>query len=567
MSQPFCGMPKAAKPFRASAMHNTRMIIFERRSRRQGSATQPQDTRHEAGPLIQLDVSDAHNPSFISTLAYRLDARCTFLQQPDWWLYVATPVSMECFPALTTLLAQAPALGFDAVLERLEHFRLLAFVAGHQRNKSIHFGRSMDGFASLLFGHTTDHLVIADSRTEVAARLGEVQLSRHDEELWYREQLLEPEGSFYEGVKRSFAGVRYTVLPGALEPNRRRFMAPESQVQQGTDPVQLLTDGLRAIFTTYGNHKVALRLSGGADSRVLLVGLMDAVRQGILRRDQILCTSVLFPGFDCDEGAPIRRIIELAGFEWLGIEATAENVRRAAHEQCLQLPVPPFPTAFMGALCAKEAHHRGASLLITGHGGDELFGFNLIDLLGHPLGTRLRNLAVLQTLRGVHGWKDALKGVARALAGRRYLPGIQAFLREHQLPPATLHAHRLGRRLVLAQGCGYESIDHVSAQFSLLTDAPLFRAPLFMQMDPSAPAHSRDGPAKTIAHQYLRTHAPQIDAVECRKVVFNSVVADYLAPEPSICDSVDGQPAAFYAAREGYHAWRVLRATKRKYDS
>lgn len=538
-------------------MHNTRMIILERQPRWQAQATPPQDTRNEEHPLIRLDLSDARHPGFATTLTCRPDARSAFLQLPDGWLYVATPVGLECFPALTSLLAQASVLGLDEVLKRLEDMRPLAFVAGCQRRDSIFFGRSLDGFASLYFGHTSDHLVIADSRTEVARRLGEVRLSRHDEEIWCEQRQLEPEGSFYEGVKRCFAGVRYHIPSGHTAPQERRLLAPEARLPEHPDPVVQLTEGLRDIFASYGNRKIALRLSGGADSRTLMVGLMDAVRQGILRKDQILCTSVLFPGFDCDETPAIRRIIELSGFEWAGIEATAANVHRA-HQRCLHLPAPPFPTSFMGALCLEEAQRRGASLILTGHGGDELFQFDLTDVLAHPLPERLRRLNLIRGLRQTKDWQDETRALLSAILGRRSQRALLRILRDHQLPKEAQNAHRLGHRMASSHGCGYETAAIAANEQGLFFDVPFFRGPFFPQLDPTGLSRTRRFQDKAIAHHYMQNHAPGIAEVMCLKVAFDAAVFSLFgSPASSNRDAVDSKRARAYHAKQGYAHWRT----------
>ncbi len=533
--------------------HTIRMILFTRQV--VDRPLQPMPCAAPDAPQPCLDLSSPAHPGARDTLHVQTDERSILWRGPDWWLYAATPVGVACFPALTELLARGQTQGLDAVLDGLEDLRPVAYVAGCLRSGNLHFGRSLDGFTSLFFGHDHRRLVIGDARTEVARQLGEVRLSRADEQRWCRDFLLEPEGSFYEDVKRCFAGVRYRVPAARLEPDRRCLMAPESRVLAEADPVRILTDGLRQIFRTYGNRKVALRLSGGADSRVLLVGLMDAVRQGILQRDQVLCTSVLFPGFECDEGPVIRRIVELSGFEWVGVEATAENVRDA-HQHCLSLPTPPFPTSFMGVLCAQEAHRRDADLLLTGHGGDELFDYNLLDLMGHPLGARIQNALAIETLWGTDSWKGSLKAAVRIVAGRYSLRGVRSLLALHALPGRSLHAHRLGRRLVLARGCGYEMVSHTTARYSMCTDVPLLRGPFLMRMDPALPRFARRRHGKEIAHAYMKAHSTEVAAVTSRKVAFGAPVNEFLFHAHRNSDTVDESPGSLYAAGVIYRDWK-----------
>lgn len=517
--------------------------------------------QHRSDPVMPespqgqvLDVSSPAHPELRDTVQASTDARSAFVRGPDGWLHVTTPVGLDQFPAVVRALDLIHTHGLDAALDALDDSRPVAYMAGCQRRGSLHFGRSLDGFASLNFGHNRERLVISDSRIEVARALGEVRLSQADKQRWCRDFRIEPESSFYEGVQRGFAGVRYTVAGGQLEPGSRRFMAPESQVSANEDPVRILTDGLREIFATYGNQRVALRLSGGADSRVLLVGLMDAVRQGFLQRDQILCTSVLFPGFDCDESSIIQRLIELSGFEWIGIEATLQRARRG-YKNGLNLPAPPFPTSFIGSLCAEEARRREASLVLTGHGGDELFQFDLTDLLGRAWSARWRSLDLIRYLRQAKGILDETRALFSTLLGRRAQRTLVRQLRAHQLPMTDLHAHRLLRRLLLAQGCGYENAAVACANIGLFFDAPFFRGSFLPRIDPAAGIRTRAFPDKAIAHAYLRTHAPDIAAVTCKKVPFDSAVTALFAPPNPNRDAVDSKAARTYHANEGYADW------------
>src|SRR5699024_12458726 len=60
---------------------------------------------------------------------------------------------------------------------------------------------------------------------------------------------------------------RSAIPTGATTPPERRLMAPEADLPAQPEPIGQLTDGLREMFAGYGNRKLALMLSGGADSR------------------------------------------------------------------------------------------------------------------------------------------------------------------------------------------------------------------------------------------------------------------------------------------------------------
>lgn len=535
------------------------MIILERTARTtSGSGDQTSSEPNGDGADAYLEFRGKRHPDSSYSVRYRTDDRCAFVRGAGWWLYASTPTGLAIFTALNELLARAPSRPLAAVLDSLEDMRPAAFVAFDEATETLYFGRSLDGFASLYFGHADARLVIADSALDVAKQLGPVRLSRHDEEVWCARNVLEPEGSFYEGVKRCFAGVRYDAAPHEREPRIARLMAPDARIPDDVDPVRILTDGLRETFAGYGTRKVALRLSGGIDSRVLLVGLMDAVREGILRKDQVLCTSVLFRGFDCDEADIIRPVVALTGFEWVGIEATRENVHQS-WERCLDLPAPPYPTSFIGMLCMEAARARGAEVMVSGHGGDELFDFNLADVLGLPLVQRLRRFDLIRYLRQTGTPADEAKAIAATILGRSGQRSLRRTLRESGLPPCAHDAFRIGTRLAVAQGCGYEANAVAATERSLFADVPFFRGHLWGQLDSASAAKSSGYQYKDHARSYMALRAPDMAAVPSRKVAFDEAVLRHSPGRHLNRDNIDSTSSAAYACEQDYLAWQLRR--------
>jgi hypothetical protein len=536
------------------------MIILERSAHAgSGEPGVPPVASPSDAAVTHLEFSGTRRPGNRYSIRYRLDERCAFVRGRGWWLYAASPTGLAIFTGLRELLSQAPApaLPLATVLEKLEDLRPVAFLAFDETTETLHFGRSLDGFASLFFGTAESRLVIADSRTAVAERLGPVRFSERDRQEWCAHFVLHPEGSFYEGVQRCFAGTRYQIAAHEGAPRIACLLAADADAASYSDPVGLLTDGLRALFAGYGNRKVALRLSGGVDSRVLLVGLMDAVREGILRRDQVFCTSVLFPGFDCDESAEIRQIIELSGFEWVGIEATEENVRQA-WDKCLHLPAPPFPTSFMGVLCVDVAKSHGAEILLSGHGGDEVFDFDLAEALRGSLLTRLARSRCILSMRGSQTPIDYLKGMTNVFLGPASSRTLLRRIRQAGLPTKALHAYRSGFRLNAAAGCGYEMAACLATQKGMATDVPLFRGPFWSSLPPVAMDGSRRFRYKAAARDYMAMRAPEIARVATRKSAFDAFVAHHFGPRPQKCDAIDKPSAAAYASKQGYDGWFVL---------
>lgn len=537
---------------------NPLMILVERAP---APSTEIVESGETATPLTQrIEYPSTRRPGWTLTVHVHTDARSCFQRLPGGWLYVATPVGLECFPDLEAIVTHAPDRGLDATLEALEHLRPLVFVAFDEHTEELQFGRSLDGFGALYFGGELPRIVIADSSVAVARRLGPVRLSKADEDAWYATRSAQLEGSFLEGVTRCFAGVRYRSSMDAHAPTRR-LMAPKACIVDQTTAIGMMRDELRKICASYGNKRVALRLSGGVDSRVVLAGLMDAVREGILHKDQILCTSILFPGLDGDESAEIREIVRVSGFEWVGIEVTPERAAQAC-EESLQQDAPPFPTTFMSLMCMDEARARGAEIMLSGHGGDEIFVFDLVDVLGRSLAARLHRFALVCRLRRARGSLDVTKAFLQTLLGRRGLRGTCRTLRRVDLDPQELHAHRLDRRLNIAPGFGFEGAAAAVARRAMHIDIPLYRAGWWPHFDPVAHHHAVHGAYKAVAWSYMDHFAPSLAAVPARKVLFDSTLRDLFLTGHPDRDQVDSDASCVHATSDGYRAWR-LRFEKR----
>lgn len=530
------------------------MIFVERKA---GPLAPDNGGDSEARPgASRLSFPGVRHPGWHLDVHYRNDERSQFLLLPDGWLYVSTPVGLECFPDIGDILARAPASGIAASLDVLEHIRPCAFVAWFKDSEELQFGRSLDGFASLYFGGELPRLVIAESNLEVARRLGPVRFSERDEGEWFATGKVRLEGSFLEGAARCLAGVRYRA-PLTRRMVMRGLMVPAADPLDQRSAVALMRSELRRTFATYGNRRIALRLSGGVDSRLILAGLVDALREGILHRDQVLLVSAVFPGFDCDESEPIRDLVRITGLEWIAIEVTRERAA-VAYRESLQFLMPPFPTTFIGILCIDEAVKRGAELVLGGHGGDELFDFDLGDVLARPQRERLRSLPLIRWFRSTRTPVGQIKALAQALFGHRSLRDEGAFVRGFGLGGASAQAcHRLGRRLALARNVGYELMAAAAANRGICLDVPIFRARLWSRLDPLAYHHYGTGDYKSVAWAYMNEVVAAFAGVEARKVAFDAAVASLGATSFTKCDAVDTFAVRVHDSRSWLREWQA----------
>ncbi len=498
-----------------------------------------------------LEFPSARRLGWSLKVHYRNDERSRFRRLPDGWLYVASPTGLECFQDLAAIIDNAHFTGLPAALDALEHMRLAAFVAYDERTEELQFGRSLDGFASLYFGGDLPAIVIGESNFTVARRLGPIVFSKADQRSWCETLSLSPEASFLRDVKRCFAGVRYRVRVQG-RPIRRSLMAEIHSPLNQSESIALLGVALRDIFASYKENKIALQLSGGIDSRTLLVGLIDAVRQGILTQKQVVCVSVTFPGYDCNEALEIRRVATLSGFKLIEIPADRHSAKEA-RDYLVAQDTPPFPSSFMGLLSMREAAKQGAALMVSGHGGDELLDFDLSDVVGRPFRSRLKQRAQVRTLRAPNALVDELSTIAVTCFGRMAMRRVSRALRQSQLGGNSRSCHRLGHRFACASGVGYEATSSVARGLGLYRDAPLFRGPFLAGFDPVTWTHPSGNHYKAVARLYMEGIAPQVAGVPMRAAAFDQAIAAFFGER---CDAVDTIGRVRYAVVESYRMWR-----------
>lgn len=531
------------------------MIFVERHDR--PSPAPPAAIAAELEGAERLDFPSARRLGWRVTLHRKADRYNGFAQWPKGWLHVASPLGLDCFAALRKILADAPVTGLQRALDALEHIRPCAFVAYDTETEALHFGRSMDGFGSMYFGGERERLIVSDSRLRVARAQGEVRLSEADREEWCARVRLLPEGSFFEGVKRCFAGVRYAGTPGRQF--AYRVMAPEGEPLSQEASVQFLEDGLLEAFVDYGDRRVALTLSGGIDSRTLLVGMLEAVRRGILRKDQILCVSVLFPGWDCDEGELIREVACLTGIEWVGIDVSPEKARDAI-DWTTAFEMPQFPTSFMQTLAAWEARRLGASILLGGQGGDEVLDYDYADLLYQGLPARLRRVREIAAWRPTSERFHLAKAAVAVAVGRYALRSMRESLRPHPVASHFLVANRAARRHALAGGAGYELAACTAIRASLRLDIPFLRAQFFRHFQPCVWHPFERSAFKPVAVAFMARRAAPVRAVPARKVAFDAAVRPLFGSLPrrmlpAYEAALDSGPSERYPVRYAYGKW------------
>lgn len=241
--------------------------------------------------------------------------------------------------------------------------------------------------------------------------------------------------TLYRGVTRLLAAHALRLDPGRREPFRYwmpTYAAPEAL---GADEAaELLGSGLEDAVTRSltGVKQAGLMLSGGLDSAAVSAA---AVRQHPLER---LCAySTVFPGRDeVDESGRITQVRDWLGLPGVRAAFLDGSVLGGELEflEAWELPSA-SPNRFIWQPMLKRAACDGAEVMLSGEGGDELFGCAV-----YLLADRLR--------RGHAGQALAL---ARRLPGMGDQPRPRWLLRamaKYGIRGALPHApHQLLRRL------------------------------------------------------------------------------------------------------------------------
>jgi len=334
----------------------------------------------------------------------------------------------DCEPPLHLYLRHADAFA--------GHLRGMYAIALHDRRQGSDGGgrvllaRDPFGIKPLYYAETDQGLAFASEiQALVAAGLVEPNLRASA-----RDELLQL--GFSTGGETLFAGV-HRVLPGetlVVEDGRiveRRHIA--ALPAEGHDSIAetAALDALdRCLEDSVGAHQRAdvpygMFLSGGIDSAALLAMM------GRLNDRPVVAFTAAFPGADVhDERADARAAAAATGAEHIEVEMGEDDFWRLLPEiaACVDDPTADYALipSYRLAAAAQEA---GLKVVLTGEGGDELFGGYgryrralRWRMLG---GRRMRPRGVfdgLGVLRDGKGWRDGITAAETEVAGLALTP-------------------------------------------------------------------------------------------------------------------------------------------------
>jgi asparagine synthase (glutamine-hydrolysing) len=180
--------------------------------------------------------------------------------------------------------------------------------------------------------------------------------------------------TLYKNVKRIRGGHTMTWSHG--RPHRtHRYWKPSTAIYGGSESA--FTEEVRAtiensvLAATHGQKNIGCEVSGGVDSSTVAVTIAQLVTDGRISSSiAINGHALIYPGHECDESMQINAIANVLPFPVTRhtYQHTSMEQQRAATIK-LRYPVRLLDSAQRDNSLCKS----GLRVLLTGHGGDELF--------------------------------------------------------------------------------------------------------------------------------------------------------------------------------------------------
>jgi asparagine synthase (glutamine-hydrolysing) len=356
----------------------------------------------------------------------------------------------------------------------------------------------------------------------IAAGLATAQLTRQVRDELLQLQFTTGRETIFAGVNRVLPGETLVVAGGRIVERRRREVLPEgAPVLRGEDEALREFDRVFAdsvLLHQRSDVPYGMFLSGGIDSAAVLAMMTR------LNERPIMALTVGFAGTSvADERAEARAVARSLGAEHVEIEFREQDFWRLLPQIARAMDDPAADYAVLPTYkLATVSRAAGLKVILSGEGGDELFGgYGRYRHLMRPWwrgGRALRsrgNLDQLGVLRGdLAGWRDgvAASELSASLPGRTRLQIAQATDCADWLPNDLLG--KLDRCL-MAQGVEGRTpfLDPRVAEFAL-------RLPDNLKV--------QRGLGKWLLRRWLAAHVPAAQSMG-RKRGFTVPVSDWLA--------------------------------------
>lgn len=336
----------------------------------------------------------------------------------------------DCEPALHLYLRHG--LGFTDCLRGM-----YAIAVHDARLSRLVLARDPFGIKPLYYAETALGFVFAsEPQALIKAGLIVPRLRRAAANEFLQLQFTCGAETAFEGIRRVLPGETLVVEKGRIIERRRRPALPADGPQSWSEEeaAHILDQALTDSVTMHQRSDVpyGMFLSGGIDSSALLALMRD------LNDAPVRAFTAGFPGAGVhDERAHAEAVAKAAGAHFEAVEITEDDFRKLLPGVASAID---DPTADYAALptykLAMVARERGLKVILTGEGGDELFGgygryrraMRRKLLGGRPMRSK-GAFAGLNVLRQDDGdWRRGVAAAeaAEALPGRSRLQVCQA---------------------------------------------------------------------------------------------------------------------------------------------
>lgn len=225
--------------------------------------------------------------------------------------------------------------------------------------------------------------------------------------------------TIFEGMRQLEPGRLYSIRKGKLAEGPRFDVWPERETPrsraEAEELLRQIVDGSVAAQTV-SDRPVGAFLSGGLDSSVILSAMRIHDPRGTIKTFTTRFKHhVDDPKFNIDADLA-RRTAEMYGCEHDEIEVGAEDVIANAEAMAWHLGQPHNNIATVAVDAAARLASKHVPVVLTGDGGDELFGGYRRYRLWSFAGARLANPATRSVAHALarlhpkyHAWKDVLE--------------------------------------------------------------------------------------------------------------------------------------------------------------
>ncbi len=290
-------------------------------------------------------------------------------------------------------------------------------------------------------------------------------------------------------------------------------------------------DRFRDLFTVAVRRRATTRpavfLSGGIDSSAVaaMAARLTPATDGPVRG-----FSITFPGRACDESPYIESVTRHCGVQGSALTAVPATRDSVCAEVDRYLDVPAYPNGSVMDPLRRRAAAVGASVVMTGYGGDEWFGGRRPDTrVVRRVVRRLVPARIRQTIRRARGERPEAKvdWIAPGLAARtciadRYEPATPAF--------ASASQQRIYAGVRSATQVVADELEERAASAAGIEQRHPFYDRALAEFGLSVPDTQRfaDGKSKAVVRRALGDLLPPDVAARTDKAEFSATFVDAL---------------------------------------